>query len=84
MYGFSIVISKESLIIIKEYKCVQTPCWTPLVPLIAQLTQAAVGIYLVLCSIKSYQLYLRPPEGVCEAYFHQTLDSTLYTIPTFP
>ncbi len=31
--GFSIVISIDSLVIKKECKCVQTPCWTPLVPL---------------------------------------------------
>ncbi len=29
MYGFSIVISIDSLIIKKECKRVQTPCWTP-------------------------------------------------------
>ncbi len=29
LYGFSIVISIDSLIIKKECKCVQTPCWTP-------------------------------------------------------
>ncbi len=34
MYGFSIVISIDSLIIQKACKCVQTTCWTPpLVPL---------------------------------------------------
>ena len=33
----SIVISIDSLIIIKEGKGVQTPCWTPLVPLIWQM-----------------------------------------------
>ena len=32
MYGFSIVISIDSLIIKKECKCVQTPCWTPWYP----------------------------------------------------
>ncbi len=34
---FSIVISIDSLIIQKACKCVQIPCWTPLVPLIYRL-----------------------------------------------
>ena len=64
MYGFSIVISIDSLIIIKlEFKRVKTPCWTLPGPL-----KGIVGVYNVACTpfglAQYYRYYMKGLRGL--------------------